>query len=351
MVPGMALGTPASPLTEALNRASVPDGAPLWPGVEARHLQALVVVADEGTFSRAAERLGYTQSAVSQQVRALEQMVGATLFDRPGGPRPVTLTPAGEVMIGHARALLARLGEAAAEMQALMAGETGTLRLGSIQSVGRKILPELMRRFRAEFPGVQVKLEESQDAVPLLEHVADGSLDVMVAPLPGSGGHYCNKIIREAGVTGRIILEDAFVLLAPADSPEAELGAVSLEDLVQLPLIGYRSDWCRSIAVDRLSAASREPNFVFETDDNPTMQGLVGAGEGYAFTTRLSVDEADPKVRLVEINPPVARRELAVLRPEGRTPPPALDAFVEMAEKVVVDLGLGVDWEFPEDVS
>src|SRR3954471_22697939 len=69
-----------------------------WSGLEIRHLAALQAVADSGNFSRAADRLGYTQSAVSQQVAALERIVGVALFERPGGPRPVTLTPSGEVL-------------------------------------------------------------------------------------------------------------------------------------------------------------------------------------------------------------------------------------------------------------
>ena len=79
-----------------------------WPGLEMRHLLALVAVVETGTFSEAAEQLGYTQSAVSQQVGTLERIVGAPLFERPGGRRPVRLTAAGEMLLTHARAVLAR---------------------------------------------------------------------------------------------------------------------------------------------------------------------------------------------------------------------------------------------------
>ena len=96
---------------------TAPATAPLagsWSALELRHLQALLAVTDEGTFSRAAGRLGYTQSAVSQQISALERMVGAPVFDRPGGPRPVELTEAGRVLVDHARGVLNRLGLAQA---------------------------------------------------------------------------------------------------------------------------------------------------------------------------------------------------------------------------------------------
>src|SRR5439155_4047 len=118
-------------------------------GVELRHLAALEAVATEGTFGRAAEKLGYTQSAVSQQIATLERIVGERLVERPGGPRPVTLTEAGRILLGHAESIVARLQAAQADLAALASGEAGSLHVGTFQSVGAKILPEVMRRFRA----------------------------------------------------------------------------------------------------------------------------------------------------------------------------------------------------------
>src|SRR5688572_23828467 len=98
-----------------------------WAGLELRHLLALVAVVETGTFSKAAEELGYTQSAVSQQVGTLERIVGTPLFERPGGPRPVRLTVAGGMLLTHARAVLARVSSAAADLRALASGEQGEL--------------------------------------------------------------------------------------------------------------------------------------------------------------------------------------------------------------------------------
>src|SRR3546814_14545735 len=102
--------------------------------LELRHLQALVAVADTGTFGKAAEQLGFTQSAVSQQIAALERAVGTPVFDRPGGPRPVRLTEAGEVLLEHARAVLTTLRGALADVDAMTSGTRGRLRVGTIQS-------------------------------------------------------------------------------------------------------------------------------------------------------------------------------------------------------------------------
>src|ERR687891_1848419 len=105
-----------------------------WLGVELRHLAALQAVAEEGSFGRAAEHLGYTQSAVSQQIQALERIVGERLVERPGGPRPVSLTEAGELLLRHAEAIVARLSAAQADLAALSAGAAGPLRVGVFQS-------------------------------------------------------------------------------------------------------------------------------------------------------------------------------------------------------------------------
>ena len=145
-----------------------------WLGIELRHLAALQAVAAERSFGRAARRLGYTQSAVSQQIATLERIVGERLVERPGGPRPVSLTEAGQLLLRHAEAIVARLDAAEADFRALSEGESGTLRIGTYQSVGNKILPTLLRRFREQWPDVEIKLSESANDRELLDFVAEG---------------------------------------------------------------------------------------------------------------------------------------------------------------------------------
>src|SRR5213083_909354 len=125
-----------------------------WLGIELRHLAALKAVAEEGSFRGAASQLGYTQSAVSQQIATLERLVGEKLVERPGGPRPVSLTEAGRLLLRHADSIVARLQAAQADLQALRAGEAGTLRIGTFQSAGARVLPEIMRRFTAQWPQI-----------------------------------------------------------------------------------------------------------------------------------------------------------------------------------------------------
>src|SRR6476619_8432551 len=139
-----------------------------WLGLDLRHLVALKTIADEGSFGRAADRLGYTQSAISQQIATLERIGGLRVIDRPGGPRPISLTEAGQILLRHADAIQARLLAAKADMAALEAGDAGRLRVGTFQSVGARIVPRLLREFSEGHPHVEVDLRETSDENDLL---------------------------------------------------------------------------------------------------------------------------------------------------------------------------------------
>ena len=301
----------------------------VWTGLELRHLLALVAVVDTGSFSAAAEQLGYTQSAVSQQVGTLERMVGAPLFERPGGRRPVRLTPAGEMLLTHARAVIARVSAAAADLRALASGEQGELRVGTLPSVGTKVLPRLLGTFRAEWSGVQIALHESRDSADLIHAVETGDIDVTFIDI----GPYETGPLRV-----RRLLDDPMVLVAPVDAPEAGRPAVSIDDVAHLPMIGTRNPGCREIIDNAFRQAAVVPTYVFRSDDTPTIQGLVGSGMAYAVLPLLTVDENDPQVAVIAIQPEPPPRRLGIAWHPERRPPPALLPFVSTAAEVCRDL-------------
>lgn len=290
-------------------------------GLELRHLVALVAVADAGTISRAAAQLGYTQSAVSQQVAALERAVGAPVFERPGGPRPLSLTPVGEALLEHARAVLARLRRAEADVRAVVAGDRGTLRVGTVQSVGTRVLPDVLRRFHAERPEVLVTLRESHHADELLGLVAEGELDLT----------FCEQPMPEGPWSFHEVLVDPFVLVAPAGTEVARRPSITTREIADLPLIGYRNATCRALQ-EACFASGLDPTFVFQSDDNTTIQGCVGAGIGFALVPRLTIDPDDPAVALVEIDPPVPPRVIGLGWSTERREPPALGAFLRCVQ-------------------
>jgi DNA-binding transcriptional LysR family regulator len=301
-----------------------------WPGLELRHLLALVAVVETGTFSGAAEQLGYTQSAVSQQVGTLERIVGTPLFERPGGRRPVRLTAAGEMLLTHARAVLARVGSAAADLRALASGEQGKLRVGTLPSVGTKVLPRLLATFRAEWPGIEIVLRESRDGAELIRAVETGDIDVTFIDI----GPY-----QTGPLEVRPLLDDPMVFLAPADTPEAVRRVVSIADIAHLPMIGTRNVACRQIIDDAFRHAPVWPTYVFRSDDTPTIQGLIGSGLAYAVLPLLTVDENDPNVAVIPIRPEPSPRRLGIAWHPERRPPRALLPVVEAAAEICRDLG------------
>src|SRR5437763_8976397 len=152
-----------------------------WSGIELRHLVALDAVAREGSFRRAATRLGYVQSAISHQIAALENLTGQRLIDRSRGTRPLALTNAGEIMLAHADAVIARVRAAQADLAALDGNGNAALRVGATPDLLTRLVPSLLR-----VHGAPVTLREAPTSRALLAALVRGDLDLGLAepPLP-----------------------------------------------------------------------------------------------------------------------------------------------------------------------
>ena len=300
-----------------------------WPGLELRHLLALVAVADTGTFSGAAEKLDYTQSAVSQQIANLERIVGTRLFERPGGPRPVRLTAAGEMLLAHARKLLASVSSAATDLRALASGETGELRVGTLPSIGTKVIPRVLATFRPDWPGIEIVLRESCERADLIDAVERGDLDVTCIEI---GKHETGPL------EVRPLLEDPMVFVAPVGSPAAGHRVVTIADIAHLPMIGTYNLDCQRIIDDCFRDAQAAPTYVFRSDDNPTIQSLIGSGLAYAVLPLLAVDETNPNVAVIPIRPEPSPRRLGIAWHPQRRQPLALAPFVEAVAEICRDL-------------
>ena len=297
-----------------------------WLGVEVRHLAALRAVVEEESFNRAARRLGYTQSAISQQIAALERVVGARLIKRPGGPKPVSPTDAGELLLRHADRILAALAAAEADLATLLAGG-GTVRVGTYQSVGARILPPIMTRFSREWPGVDVRLTERGDDEDLLRLLEQGELDLAFAMLPLS-----------APFEWLELLDDPYVLLVPAESELARTSEpLTLKQLAQVPLITFRH--CRKLAQLERSMRMRglRPTFVLRSDDNGTIQAMVSTGAGAALMPRLAI-APDDGVALTELSLDVSPRVIVLAWHADRERSEAAKAFAQISLEVATAL-------------
>jgi DNA-binding transcriptional LysR family regulator len=298
--------------------------------IELRQLRAVRAVAAEGSFGRAAERLGFTQSAISQQIAGLERAVGERVFDRPGGPRRVELTPAGTLLLRHAEAMLAELGELEDNLRSLRAGEVGRLMVGSFQSISVRVLPEVIGRLRSERPGLTVRATEDDDNDTLIARLLADEVDLSF--LSGPTDH--------PGLEAVELMTDPFVLLSPADEPLAvdARGNVDVTMLDRAPLIGETPCSCQAFIENELRRHSVQADFVFRTNDNAAIQAMVRAGMGHAVVPFLCVDVADRGVVARRLHPEFAPRRLVLARRRGRTLIPAANRFVELAVDVCAAL-------------
>ena len=297
-----------------------------WLGVEVRHLAALDAIARERSFSAAARSLGYTQSAISQQLALLERIVGVRLVERPGGPRPVSLTAAGEILLRHGRRVVDQLAAARADLAAWSAGSAGELRVGTYHSVGGQILPRVVGHLAAALPDVRVTLVESSDEGELLARVQRGELDLTFMLFPLADGPF--EAIE--------LLRDPFLLLVEDGSPLGAAGArPTLAEIEELPLIAY--DRVRDVTRPETHLRGR-PRVVFRSNDDETIHGLVAAGMGAALLPRLSVDPGHPGVRAVELDIGLPPRLIGLAWHRDRDLLPAAREFVATTERVCAEL-------------
>lgn len=294
--------------------------------LELRHLVALDAVAAEGTFARAAERLGYTQSAVSQQIAALERILGDKVFDRPGGPRPVVLTPLGAQLLEWGRELLARVDAMSLDLDLFRTGSVGQLSIGTFQSVSAMLLPRVVAKMREAFPSVELQVVESDLEEVLEQALVNGEVEVsfLVGDPP-------------AGTEAVHLLDDPFVLVARPD--QFAPGSVRVEEFAGEPMIGQHQNSCQLQNEAGLRANGLEPSYVYRSNDNGTVAAMVRAGMGVAVLPFLCVEPEDPRTAIHPIDPPIPDRSISIGWRGNRTLSPAAERFIQLT----IDAGRELD--------
>ena len=290
-------------------------------GLDVRHLRALLAVVEYGTFASAAEALGFTQSAVSQQIASLERLLGERLFDRPGGPKPVTLTAAGRMVLRHAERIIEQVAVFERDLNGHKGGRVGRIEVGVFQSVAVKVLPAVVGRLRRETQA-DVRPHEGNNDPETIRRVESGELDLCftASPVPLSSGFQSIEVVS-----------DPFVVVAPAshDLPDV----VPMSSLAEVPLIGQPvSDTCQIRISSGLIDGGVSPEYVFRTNDNAALQSMVREGMGLAVMPLLGVDIADPKIKVRPMDPPIPPRTIGLVLPAE--PSPIVRRFTEIAVEV-----------------
>jgi DNA-binding transcriptional LysR family regulator len=288
-------------------------------------LKVLKEVAYRGSLSRAAEALSYTQSAISQQIAALEAEAGMALLER--HPRGVRLTAAGQTLVGHAEGILARLDAADAALSAIAGLRGGRLRMASFPTAGATLMPLAIATFRSSYPDVELTLAEGEPE-EIAPRLRAGELDLALL------FEFSGETFLEPDITRLELLEDPMYLALRRDHRLAERGRLRLEDLVEEPWVQTsRSSPCARQVVRSCHAAGFEPQVSFESDDYQTVQGLVASGVGVALIPELalSVVREDIVIRALSPSPPV--RQVIAAAPAGARLVPAATAMLGVLEQ------------------
>ena len=292
-----------------------------------RQLAALVAVVDHGTFAAAAEQLGYTQSAISQQIQQLERAAGLALIDRPRGPRPAELTSAGKMMLDYARSVLSRSDRMDDQLDLLRRGLAGQLTVGTFQSASAELLPNMLVRMRADTPEVEVRLFETDDLDELVDGVLTDETDVAFAV----------DIDDDARLEIEVLGHDPFVVLAPAGALSNP--TVHADDLRGKPLIGQPgSETVQRMVDERLRDVGIAPEYTFRFRNNAAVQTMVRTGMGWAVMPSLAVDHDDPGIGVHHFEPAIPPRAIQLIRKRGRTLLPAAEQFRAVAAEVANEL-------------
>jgi len=295
--------------------------------MDVRQLSYVVAVADEGSFTRAAEALHITQPSLSQAVRALEAELGATLFERRS--RPVRLTAAGEALVDPARRALREVQTARAAVEAVRGLHAGHLDLVALPTLSIDPVAGLVGRFRAAHPGVAVRLHEPEvvDDVAVLVRSGECELGACDLPLTDPIG----LVSIELPSQGYSVVLPPTRTSGSSPHPSTRTRRVTLDQLAELPLVTTPPGTSSRLALDQaLATVGRRPNVAVETDLRESVVPLVLAGAGAAFVPDGLADSARRRGAPTHpLDPPVVRR-IGLIHREGALSP-AGAAFLALA--------------------
>lgn len=286
-------------------------------------LETFLEVARLSSFSRAAEKRFRTQPAISAQIRALEEEIGAKLLDRSGGK--VALTAAGKIFQKYAEETVQsrrNVMTALAEMERVPGGE---IVVGANEGTCMHILPEVFAQFKKQYPSVAVNVRRLESA-GVLECVIDHSVDFGVVSLP----------VNDKRLTVVPIHRDELVVICEPGHDLARCKSVSVEQVAQFPLLVPKFGKTREAIEDMFAQRNLQPNISMELDSSELLKHFAAADVGVGFIARSNVREEVKSKSLVAINLADAqiRRDLALVFRKDKALSRAALAFIEIAVKL-----------------
>ena len=269
--------------------------------MQLHQLAYALAVAEEESFTRAADRLHLAQPSLSRQVRLLEQELGVVLFNRGPGQGRVTLTPDGSALLPFLQRVLADIEATGAEARALSGMVRGHLAVGATPSLITSVLAPALVAFHASHPGINLSVVEA-GSHQLVPQVASGEVDLALVVLP----------VTEPMVTTTPLFHDPLVLAVAPDHPFARKRRVQVRDLDGLDLVMFREGYdLRAVTLDACREAAVEPHLVSEGGEMAGVLSFVAAGLGAAVVPAIALP-ADGSLAAVPFAAPTLSRTVAL---------------------------------------
>ncbi|HET6866013.1 MAG TPA: LysR family transcriptional regulator [Solirubrobacteraceae bacterium] len=300
--------------------------------LDSRRMRVLLQVARTGSLAAAAAELGYTPSAVSQQIRALERELGTVVLERRG--RGVVLTGPGQALAEHAQRIVDELRAAEAEVEAIAGLRAGTVRLGWFSTAGAILIPRAIARFRERHPDIELELEEA-DPDQCAQALREGQLDLAVVYEFRLGP----RLPADLRLTP--LIEDRLHIALPPGHRLARRKRIRMAELRDETWIqGVRHGSTLATLPAACREAGFEPRIALRTDDPMAWQGLVAAGVGVAVIPELTLPTARSDILVRELDAPSLIRKVSVAMPLARYSPPAATAMVLTLKEVAAELAV-----------
>lgn len=278
-------------------------------------LHWFVVLAETEHVTDAAAELGVSQPTLSRALARLEEQLGTPLFDRVN--RRLHLNAYGQILLEHARRALTEMRSATERINALRDPDTGTVRLAFLHSQASWFVPDLLRRFRIEAPGVQFGLVQGA-AHDIVDGLDSGQVDLAItSPRPD-------------GYRWRGLYMERLCLAVPRDHPFAARAKIRLAETAGEPFVALKPGFgLRQLTDELCTEAGITPRVVFEAMEIPTMEGLVAAGFGVAVVPVPRAERAEPGAVYLPLASASAKRQLGLAWSPNRELPPAARRFAD----------------------
>ncbi|MCU1406796.1 MAG: hypothetical protein JWQ43_3099 [Glaciihabitans sp.] len=317
--------------------------------IEIKHLLLLQALNSHGSMSAAARELGYSQSAVTQQIQLLERQLETPLLVR--SRSGVRLTAAGEVLVRHGATVLASMALAEAEVDAVAGLRSGRVRISCFPSAAATILPRALGTISRAYPGLSFSLTEAEPP-KALELLRSGECDIAVIFEYVTAGvsdqpHFP---VQPDEVTTHLLDETMRVAMA-ADHVAASERWVTLDELQDSRWIAGCPE-CRGNLVEACQRHGFAPDVAFETDDYIALLGLASAGLGVALVSDLMLSAArpDPDLVLKELSP-ASRRIVSAVTTNSLLAVPGVGQSIDALKLIAADIHRGVEAAAPQPVA